>query len=331
MSQTKEKVLQLLEQARGESFSGQQLAQSLGVSRAAIWKAVSTLKQEGHAIEGIRNKGYCMAPNSDVLTLSALTPWLPPEWDSSLLHVHDQVESTNITAKLLAAQGAPQGTCVLAAHQTGGRGRRGRSFFSPTGGVYLSMVLRPQMPAEQSTRITTAAAVQVCKAIETTCGLQPTIKWVNDLLLDGKKICGILTEASLDLETGMPEYVILGVGINLQAPPGGFPPEIAHIAGALYQAPPPGMTRGRLAAALVRNLQGIADLCQQESIIEEYRRRCPLVGQDIWVMTAPPCPGRVLGITDTCGLLVGYPDGRQEELQSGEVSIRPHNAEGWNL
>ncbi len=329
MPSTKESVLWLLENARGESLSGQQLAQRLGVSRTAVWKAVEALKGEGHRIEAVSNRGYRLRTDSDVLTSSALAPWLPAGYDPALLHVYDQVESTNTTAKQLAAAGAPEGTFVVASRQSGGKGRRGRSFFSPQGGVYCSIVLRPNLPAEESTRITTAAAVQVCRTIEEVCTIQPAIKWVNDLLVEGKKICGILTEASLDLETGMPEYVVLGVGVNLCAPEG-FPAELDPIAGALYGQLPPGLTRGRFAAELLARLWGISALCTQDQVIEEYRRRCPLVGRTVRVVGEAPRSARVLGITDSCGLLVEYADGARRELHSGEVSIRPAE-EGWDF
>lgn len=329
MESTKEKVLSQLENARGESLSGQELAGRLGVSRTAVWKAVEALKNEGHRIEAVSNRGYCLRADSDVLTRSAMEPWLPSGYDPALLHVYPEVESTNTVAKQLAADGAPEGTCVVAARQSGGKGRRGRSFFSPPGGVYFSIVLRPNLPAEESTRITTAAAVQVCRTIEEVCGIHPAIKWVNDLLVGGKKVCGILTEASLDLETGMPEYVILGAGINLWAPEG-FPPELESIAGALYRQPPLGMTRGRFAAELLKRLWGISALCSQGQIIEEYRRRCPLAGHWVQVLGASPRRAKVLGISDSCGLLVEYEDGTRQELHSGEVSIRP-GEKGWDF
>lgn len=260
------------------------------------------------------------------LAKQAMAPWLPQGYDPGLLYVYDSLESTNLTARQLAGQGAPEGTCVVASHQTGGRGRRGRSFFSPEGGVYLSLVLRPRLTAEQSAQVTTAAAVQVCRAIEGLCGLKPAIKWVNDLLLRGKKICGILTEATMDPETGAPDYLILGVGVNLKGPEGGFPPELAGIAGALYEEQlPPGLTRGRFAAALLASLLPVSRLCVQPEIIQAYRARCPLPGQWVTVMEAgrPAWQAKVIGITESCGLLVETPEGAQKELRSGEVSIRP--------
>lgn len=320
MENTKERILSLLEHVRGDSRSGQQMAEQLGVTRAAVWKAIDQLKKEGHRIEAVNNRGYCLLPESDVLTKSAMEPWLPASYDAGLLHVYSEVDSTNDRAKKLAAQGAPEGTAVVAARQTAGKGRRGRSFFSPEGGVYLSLVLRPALPAEQSTRITTAAAVQVCRVIEQVCGRQPAIKWVNDLLLDGRKICGILTEASLDLETGSPEYVILGVGVNLYS--AGFPEELQPIAGALYQKLPQGMTRGRFAAGLLAALLDLSSQCIQPWVIQEYRARCPMVGQTVQIVGSGR-QGVVEAITDQCGLRLRFADGTEEEMQSGEVSVRP--------
>lgn len=324
MQSTKEILLELLENGRGESFSGQQIAERLGVSRAAVWKAMDALKKEGHRIEAVNNKGYRLLPGSDVLTFASMAPWLPQGYDPALLRVFSEVDSTNTVVRQLAAKGAPEGICAVAARQTEGKGRRGRSFCSPEGGVYLSVALRPRLTAEQSAQITTAAAVQVCRTIERICGLRPAIKWVNDLMLDGKKICGILTEASVNLETGMPDYVVLGVGVNLKAPEGGFPPELAEIAGALYLGEPPQeLTRGRFAAALLESLLPVSQLCGQPEILEEYRARCPLPGRWVTVMAAEPWQAKVVGISDACGLIVEKPDGTQTELRSGEVSVRP--------
>lgn len=326
MRSTKEILLELLESGRGESLSGQQLAERLGVSRAAVWKAMDALKKEGHRIEAANNRGYRLLPESDVLTFASMAPWLPKGYDPALLRVFPEVDSTNTAVRRLAAEGVPEGTCVVAARQTGGKGRRGRSFCSPEGGVYLSMALRPQLTAEESAQVTTAAAVQVCRTIEALCGLRPAIKWVNDLMLGGKKICGILTEASVNLETGMPDYLVLGVGVNLKAPEGGFPAELAQIAGALYPGElPPGLTRGRFAAALLENLLPVSQLCGRPEIIEEYRARCPLPGHWATVITAgqPSWQAKVVGISDVCGLIVEKPDGTRTELRSGEVSVRP--------
>lgn len=324
MQSTKEILLELLENGRGKSFSGQQLAERLGVSRAAVWKAMDILKKEGHRIEAVNNKGYRLLPESDVLTFASMVPWLPAGYDPALLQVFQETGSTNTAVRRLAAEGAPEGTCVVASRQTGGKGRRGRSFFSPEGGVYLSLTLRPQLTAEQSAQVTTAAAVQVCRTIEELCGFHPAIKWVNDLMMDGKKICGILTEASVNLETGAPDYLVLGVGVNLKAPEGGFPAEIAEIAGALYQGElPSGLTRGRFAAALLKRLLPVSQLCGQPEIIQEYRRRCPLPGHWVTVMAPEPWQAKVAGISDSCGLIVEKLDGTRTELRSGEVSVRP--------
>lgn len=324
MESTKEKLLALLEENRGESLSGQELARRLGISRAAVWKAMERLKKEGHQIQGVNNKGYQLLEGSDVLTLASMEPWLPQGCDRSLIHVYDTVESTNITARELAAKGAPEGTAVVAARQEGGKGRRGRSFFSPKGGVYVSMVLRPQLPAEESARVTTTAAVQICRVLEEVCGFQAQIKWVNDVMLRGKKICGILTEGAIDLESGMPEYIIVGIGVNLLEGAEGFPPELRQIAGALYRENlPQGLTRGRFAAAMVEKMGAISALCTARETLEEYRRRCPLVGHRVMVMENEPWEGKVIAISDKCGLVVEKEDRTQRHLQSGEVSIRP--------
>ncbi|WP_458863064.1 biotin--[acetyl-CoA-carboxylase] ligase [Acidaminobacterium chupaoyuni] len=318
----KQEMLTLLENLRGKAISGEETARRLGVSRAAVWKAVSSLREEGHRIGAETGKGYWLEQDSDIITTQSLLALLP-DFDPARLTVLQETDSTNTVAKKLAQQGAPAGSFVIASRQTGGKGRRGRSFFSPEGGIYLSVLLRPQMSAEESIRITTAAAVMTCRAIEEICGISPAIKWVNDLYYQGKKVCGILTEASMDLETKLPEYVIAGIGVNLKAPKEGYPPELSSIAGALFEQCPPEITRSRLAAAMIRRLSRLEEECRGEEMLADYRRRCPLAGKTVEVLRQPPRRAKVLSITPQCGLLVQYDSGETEELSSGEVSIDP--------
>ena len=199
-STTRQALLQALSAAGGAYISGQQLAGQLGVSRAAVHKAAAALTAQGYALEAVSRRGYRLL-GGDPFCAEAVGPYPAP------VQVYDTLESSNRTAKLLALDGAPHGTLVLTAHQSAGRGRLGRVFESPFGkGVYLSVLLRPAVPAASAQTATIGAAVAVCRAVQELCGLELGIKWVNDLYYQGKKVCGILTEAGTDLESGRLEW-----------------------------------------------------------------------------------------------------------------------------
>ena len=216
----------------------------------------------------------------------------------------EETDSTNRVAKELARQGAPHGTAVLAERQTAGRGRLGRSFFSPEGGLYLSVILYPQCPPEDRALMTPMAAVAVCRALEQVCGISPGIKWVNDLYLGGKKLCGILCE-------GCGDAVIVGIGLNLYTPEGGFPAEIPATA---LDVP---VGRRALAEAIRQQL------LQPGEFLAEYRERCLLLGKTVTVhpVAGEPYAARAVEIDDRCRLVVESCRGR-EALDSGEVSVR---------
>ena len=245
-------VLDALEKNRGEYLSGEQLASSLGVSRNAVWKAIQKLEEAGHKIRAVPKRGYTLAPESDVLTVQSVSRFLDTDMPV-YLQVQTEVTSTNTLLKAQAEQGAPEGTVLIAESQTAGKGRLGRHFTSPPGtGIYFSLLLRPHCTAEKSLFITTTAAVAVCEAIEQVTGLNPQIKWVNDVYLNEKKVCGILTEASVDFENGGLNWAVLGIGINIAVPEEGFPEEIRSIAGAIFDGPCPVEMRSRISAAVIR-------------------------------------------------------------------------------
>ena len=198
----KEQVLGFLWKAQDDYISGAELARRLGVSRTAVWKAMGQLRAQGYLIESVTNKGYRLSPCSDVLSAAGVEKYLKTQ--SLSIRVVDEVDSTNSVLKRMAAEGAPQGSVLIAERQSAGRGRMGRSFYSPPGtGLYMSLLLRPCMEAQRATLVTTSAAVAVAEAIERLAGEAAQIKWVNDVLFHGRKVCGILTEAGMDFESGM--------------------------------------------------------------------------------------------------------------------------------
>ena len=222
---TKEKLLALLEDSKGTFFSGEEIARTLQVSRAAVWKAVNALREDGYTIDAATNKGYRLSPDSDILSPQGIRRFLKPEYRDLDLTVLPTAPSTNALVREKANQGCPEGCVIVACEQTDGRGRYGRQFFSPVdSGVYLSLLLRPTAYSpQQATCLTAAAAAAMCQAIEAVTGQQPGIKWVNDIFLHGKKVCGILTEAAVGLETGTLNYMVLGAGVNLYPPVKGVP------------------------------------------------------------------------------------------------------------
>lgn len=318
---TKERLLALLEENRGAPLSGETLAQELGVSRTAVWKAMRELRGQGHAIDAVRNRGYTLCPDSDVLSEQGIRRYLRAPLPCVV--AEQMLVSTNLTAKRLAAEGAPHGTLVVADSQTGGRGRRGRSFASPPGtGLYLSMVLRSTLPMQSAVLITSAAAVAVCRAVERVCGKRLSIKWVNDLYRDGKKCCGILTEAAADVESGGVDYLIVGIGVNLFPPRGGWPEEIAGIATAVFE-PGEAVNRCRLASAVADELLALCGALPDTPFMEEYRARNLVPGRDVLILqNGESRPAHALAITDDGRLRVRLPDGGEETLSFGEISIR---------
>lgn len=238
------------------------------------------------------------------------------------IEIRDSVSSTNTVLKELAEQGKPEGTVLIAKEQSAGKGRLGRSFFSPKGtGLYMSLLLRPKFSAEESLSITTAAAVAVAGAVEEATGRPAKIKWVNDVYLDGYKICGILTEASADFETGGLHYAVLGIGVNLQAPEGGFSAEIKDVAGALFEEAPP-EAQSALAAGILNRFFAFYSSLTEHSFLPEYRARSLLTGAQIRFLHGNETfSGKVIGIDDDVRLVVELTDGTKRAFSAGEVEI----------
>lgn len=210
----RDRLIALLARRQGY-VSGQEMSQELGVTRGAIWKELSQLREQGWPISSSTRLGYRLDGPPPTLSGAYLEGMLEDTISSGHIHVFDQVDSTNTVLKAMAAQGAPHGTVVAALEQTAGRGTRGRTFSSPPGGLYLSLLLRPQVELSQLFSLTGWVAVAVREAVEQACGAPASIKWLNDIYLNRRKLCGILTELSLLGESSEPDYVVIGVGINL--------------------------------------------------------------------------------------------------------------------
>lgn len=317
---TKERILKSL-LASDNYLSGEYLAEKLGVSRNCIWKTVSQLRDDGFEIEAVTNKGYMLLSVGNVLSKAAVYRHLGD--DSRQLHIFDTIDSTNIFAKKLAADGAPHGTAVIAESQTAGKGRLGRIFCSPAGGsIYMSVVLRPGTDMQSSQLITSCMAAAAANAVDSVCGTDTKIKWVNDLFLNGRKISGILTEASINFESGTLDYAVVGIGINLKSVKSTFPPELLEIATSVEDETGVMPDRCRLIAVLLQNIDSyIADI-SSGNFLDEYRRRSFIIGQRVAVSKiSEERLATAVDITDTAGLLVRYDDGSEEVLSSGEARI----------
>lgn len=321
----KEKVLQALEQHRGELVSGGTLARELSVSRTAVWKAITTLRNEGFPIESVAGGGYCLSEDSDALSAAGITLHLTTDTIGRSLTVFSEIDSTNSYLKLYAAE-LPHGHTVVADSQTGGRGRRGRSFLSPSGtGVYLSILLHPTLPLEQINRITIGAAIAACHAIEETADFTPSLKWVNDVLKHGKKLCGILTEASVEAETGSLSYAIVGIGINVRTPDGGYPEELNSIIGNLEDFSDHSVQRNVLVAHFLNHFERCYHLLESNdtgTLVADYRSYMHFLNQEIRIIHDGFVESAIARDITGEGYLIVEQNGVRRTLNSGEISIR---------
>ena len=321
---TKEKLLALLEENKEMFFSGEEIARTLQVSRAAVWKAVNALREDGYTIDAATNKGYRLSPDSDILSPQGIRKFLKPEYRDLDLTVLPTAPSTNALVREKANQGCPEGCVILACEQTAGRGRYGRQFFSPVDtGVYLSLLLRPTAYSpQQATCLTAAAAAAMCQAIEAVTGQQPGIKWVNDIFLHGKKVCGILTEAAVGLETGSLDYMVLGAGINVYPPTEGFPEEIQSIAGSVLEHHTPD-AKNRLTGEFLNRFWDFYAHPEHKAYLEDYRARSLAIGRNVTVLSGGQAVSAyAYGIDDDFRLLVRYGSGETEALSYGEIRIQ---------
>jgi len=320
----KYRLLKLLEEAGETDVSGSALASELSVSRNAIWKAVQVLRAEGYEIAAVTNKGYRLLSSGDVFSGNEISRYVRTQGVFTI-ETRKTVSSTNTVLRELAPGGLPEGYVIAAEEQTAGKGRLGRGFHSPAGcGVYFSMLLRPALNSSGTTLITSAAAVATARAIYEVFGIQVGIKWVNDLFVDDKKVCGILTEATMDMESWSVESAVLGVGINITEPEEGYPEEISKVTAALSLVKP-GKDSGRcrLIASVLDHFWAIYTRISDREFLSEYRSRSIVIGRDIYVLSGnEQKPAFVLAIDDECRLIVRYCDGGIATLSTGEVSIR---------
>lgn len=323
---TKNRILELFEQQRGESISGERLAGILGISRNAVWKAVKELQKEGYHIVAVTNKGYCLSDENDIVSIPGIKPFLSEKSQAyaNKIQIYKSLESTNKTAKEMAVAGAEHGTVIISDCQTMGRGRYSRDFFSPSGGgLYMSIVLRPEaLHFENPTSVTAFAAVTVCEAIESISKKEPKIKWVNDIFIDGKKVCGILTEAVTDFESGGLDWVVLGIGINVSIRTEDFPSDLQSLATSIYPDEKMPGVRNKLSAEIINRILEFEALPSETEIFEKYKKRLMMLGKEITVIqNQMEYKATAIDVDSVGHLIVKNENGEIITLTSGEIRI----------
>ena len=305
----KEEVLSLLLNAR-EPVSGEGICKTFGVTRAAVWKTIDQLRQEGYGIDAAPKRGYTLASVPDRLDTALVRAHLSGHPWQTLVTAVPSVDSTNNACKRLAAEGAPDGTVVLTGCQT-------------AGGLYFSVILRPHAKPEALMHLTAMAAVAAARAVFAVSGVYPDIKWTNDLVLGGKKLCGILTEIGIEAESREVDYAVVGIGINCARVD--LPPEVSAMSASLEAFTGQKPDRARLAAALVRSLCELeqALFTEKDAWLREFAAHCITIGQDVKLVWGDDVTyAHADGIDEEAALLVTYPDGTKAAVASGEVSVR---------
>lgn len=315
-------VYHALREAGGQYLSGQALSAALHVSRNAVWKAVSALRQEGMGIEASTRLGYRLYADPGRFGAADIRAALRHK--SLCPEVYETLPSTNTELKRRAALDAPDGLLLAARRQSAGRGRYGRAFFSPAdSGAYFSLLLRPGWPLSRLRCVTPAAALAAAQTLEELSGQETQIKWVNDVYIGGRKVVGILTELVTGLESGTVESLVCGFGVNLYPPADGFPPELQETAGTVFTCKPAQDLRARIIAGICDRFLDALTIAETE-LLAQYRQRSLLDGREVWIMRG----GRqlralALGISDDFSLRIRRCDGAEEAVQAGEVHIRP--------
>lgn len=319
----KDKVLDILRKA-GNYVSGENICKQLGVTRTAIWKIINVLKTEGYYIESVNNKGYKLLEIPDIFNSCEILIGLTTKYMGRNHEVFKCISSTNEVAKQKAFEGAVDGSLYVAEMQSRGKGRLGKSWHSPTGtGLWMSLVLRPQLDPEQLIQITLVSGVSVCQAIRTVTGLDARIKWPNDIVVNGKKICGILTE--MVAEQDCINCVIVGIGVNVNTPC--FPNDISDIASSIFIESGVKYKRVRILRKILEileiNYEKFIKTGFAEDLLMEYKDLCINLGREVsFVVDGKMCCGVAKDILPSGQLIIEANDGKLFLLKSGECSIR---------
>lgn len=317
------RILELLRQT--DAFvSGEEIGRQLSISRAAVWKGIRKLRQEGYEIEAVTNRGYRLISPETMYNRQELETGMKTRYMGHPIYFYAETDSTNNRIRQLAVEGAAEGTLAVAEVQTMGRGRRGKQWSSPVGsGAWFSLLLRPDIPPAEASVLTLLGGLAVCRALEDISGMQPVIKWPNDILLNGKKLVGILTE--MDCEMSQVHFVVLGIGINVNTK--AFPPELEEVATSLFLESGKTFSRKLVVQKTMERLEEYYDIFLAAGgfapLLDEYRRRCVTLGREVTVLEEKSFLATALDVTPEGELLVRRSDtGEEMVIYSGEVSIR---------
>ncbi len=318
----KAEILKMLRETEGY-VSGQELCNKFGVSRTAVWKAINQLKENGYEIEAVQNKGYHLLSAPDVMDKTELESIHATEWAGCEIYYFDNIDSTNTKAKELAEEGHPNGTLVVADRQTAGKGRRGRSWESPSGiGIFMTLMLKPEINPNNASMLTLVTAMATTRAIRRVTGVPAMIKWPNDIVMNGKKVCGILTEMSAQFD--YINHIVIGIGINVHNEE--FPEEIAQTASSLFLECGQHIHRASLIEAFLEEFEDVyAEYLKtedMEGLQKEYDTMLVNRGRQVHVLDPKePFEGKAMGITKKGELIVDTWESRKL-VSSGEVSVR---------
>lgn len=319
----KEEILRLLRSADGY-ISGQELCNRFGVSRTAVWKAINQLKEAGYEIEAQQNKGYKLIAAPDLMTEAEIKSLMHTEWVAKEVLYFDTIDSTNTKAQELAEKGYPSGTLVVADKQESGKGRRGRSWVSPSGtGIFMTLMIKPDINPNNASMLTLVAALAVAKAITSVTGEEALIKWPNDIVVNGKKVCGILTEMNAQFD--YINHIVVGIGINVHNE--SFPEEISQMASSLMiEAGGKRFHRAQIIAETMAYFEQYYDtfLKTQDlsALVREYDELLVNRNKSVRVLDPKePFDGKAMGITPKGELIVDTWESRKL-VSSGEVSVR---------
>ena len=324
----KDKIIDILKDNQDNFVSGQRISEMFNVSRAAIWKNINSLKEKGYVIESVSRKGYRLTSTPDLLTHQEIKRYLKTKKIEFKIIYYTSIESTNIKAKELASDGLEEGTVIIAEEQTSGKGRLGRSWTSPKSkGIWMSLILRPNISPLQASKTTQIAAAAVCKSIDE-LGIKAYIKWPNDIIINNKKVCGILTEISAELNRV--NYIVIGIGINANIDEKEFPQEIKDKATSLKIAYNKEVNRKELTARILNNFEELyLELIDNNTIkksIEICKESSILLGKKIRIInTDRQNLVTAVDLTDQGELLVKNENGEIEKIISGEISVRGVN------
>ncbi|WP_010293175.1 biotin--[acetyl-CoA-carboxylase] ligase [Clostridium senegalense] len=321
----KEKILKALKENPDKFLSGEMLSKELGITRAAIWKHINSLKAEGYEIDSVSKKGYKLIDVPDLLTKDEILPRLNTKYIGKTYVYYSKIDSTNKKAKELATDGFEEGTIVISEEQSLGRGRLGRVWYSPKGkGIWVSIILKPDIPTMMAPRITLIGAAAVHSALEE-FGIKSEIKWPNDIILNNKKVCGILTEMSGEMEKL--NYIVMGIGINVNTEENELENELNKIATSLKIECKKEICRKQLLCSLLNHFEGFYDDFKEygtlENVINICKKNSILIGKEVKIISyGKEVAAKVIDIEDDGELIVKYDDGTVGKVLSGEVSVR---------